>query len=92
MARPKKTLTLGENCDIRDHTPCDYKVAIGLAAETAKRYDLLSYTKLKAIQDKGTVTKAEASRVLHAWSKQLTTDPKVPAHQKTWAEVVLKQL
>ena len=91
---PKKStkITLGENCDIKDHTPCDYKVAISLAAETAKKYDLPSYAKLKAIQDKGTVSKAEASRALHAWSKQLTTDPKVPADQKSWAGVVLERL
>lgn len=93
MARKKTgTITLGESCDIVDHTPCDYKVAVSLAAETAQRYGLASYPKLKAIQDKGTVTKTEASRVLHTWAKQLTSSPKVPSDQKTWADVVLKQL
>lgn len=87
-----KIITLGESCDVIDHTPCDIKVAVSLASESAKRYGLPSYPDLHKIQERGTVTKAEASRVLHTWAQQLKSSPKVPADQKTWGDVVLEQL
>ena len=87
----KKEIVLGENCDIRDHTPCDVNVAIGLAVSTARKYDLPSYPTLKKIQDRGTVTTAEAKRVLKTWDKQLQASA-APANQKTWGKVVLENI
>ena len=91
MPKKSKEITIGENCDIRDHRPCDVKVAVSLASESAKRYDLAIYPQLKAIQDRGTVTTAEAKRVLKTWDKQLQASA-APANQKTWGKVVLENL
>ena len=87
----KKAITLGESCTIENHKPCDLKVAISLASESAKQYDLPSYATLKKIQDRGTVTTAEAKRVLKTWDKQLQASA-APANQKTWGKVVLENL
>lgn len=87
----KKTIRLGESCDVKDHTPCDLKVSISLATDSAKKYGLPSYAALKTIQERGTVTPAEAKRVLTAWDKQLQAS-KAPSHQKTWGSVILDRL
>lgn len=91
MPKKAKEIVLGESCSVEDHAPCDVKVAIGLAVSTAKRYGLASYPKLKAIQDRGTVTTAEAKRVLKQWDKQLQASA-APANQKTWGNIVLERL
>lgn len=92
MAKKKSAIVLGESCSVVDRTPCDYKVAIGLAAQTARKYGLASAPQLQTIQNRGTVSKAEAGRVLRTWARQLTASAQVPADQKTWAAVVLDRL
>ena len=87
----KKEIALGKECKLEDRTPCEYNVGIGWAVSTAKRYDLPIYPQLKAIQDRGTVTTAEAKRVLKTWDKQLQASA-APANQKTWGKVVLENL
>ena len=87
----KKEIRLGEECSIVDHRPCDVKIAVALAAESAQKYGLASYPKLKAIQDRGTVTTAEAKRVLKTWDKQLQASA-APKDQKTWGKIVLENI
>ena len=87
-----KKIVLGESCSIQDHSPCDLKVSISVAAQTARELKLPIYGKLQKIQNRGVVSDVEASKTLHMWAKQVSSAPQATSQHKNWAEIVVEKL
>lgn len=87
--KPAKTIRLGEGCDIVDRTPCDLKVSIAYAAQSARDLQLPVYGKLRQIQETGVVSEVAARNTLRTWARQVTASPQATASQKHMVAAVV---
>ena len=78
----KKTIRLGEECSVIDRTPCDLKVSIAYAAQSARELDLPVYGKLQQIQKSGVVSDVAARNTLRTWAKQVEGSASATTSQK----------
>lgn len=92
MGKKQEKIVLGESCSIKDPAPCDMKVSISVAAQTARELNLPIYGKLQRIQNKGVISKTEASKTLHLWAEQVNAAPQASTQHKNWADIVTAKL
>lgn len=82
MPKKAKTIRLGEECSIADRTPCDLKVSIAYAAQSARDLQLPVYGKLQKIQQTGVVSETAARNTLRTWAKQVEGSTQATTSQK----------
>lgn len=87
--KPSKKIVLGENCDIKDHTPCDIKVSIAYAAQSARDLNLPIYGKIQQIQKSGVTSESAARNTLRTWAKQVNGSAAASQSQKNMVAAVL---
>lgn len=83
---------LAENCDVEDHRPCDLKVSLGVARDTAETLHLPVYGKVQQIIDRGVISEPEAEQVLRTWAHQLRSHRTATDEEKEWAAIVTETL
>jgi hypothetical protein len=83
-------------CTYEDRTPCEVKVAVGIASDDGRRTvapNMAALDRLRSRLDRGgSVSEAEARRELTAWARSTLTNPATPERYRNRARVVADAL
>ncbi len=86
----------GKECTIQDRTPCEVRVALGMAADDAQRTGAPNAPRLQQLARRldrgGSVSEVAARRELTAYVRSTLRNPASPARARTRAQVLADAL